>query len=182
MAVNCEALQGILRDCSNALGGIAQRIYINSSDNVNYDGKTASSHIITGLDLETIGATSSPGFETIEFRKNLASLVEDYANDPDGAVLFDQTLVIPIHGRDASKSEKISIIASGQREVDIIIPQNGGGYVYLRQATLSSVGDGTGATKKEGSKYTLTFTAESEELALYIDEDILDDLIEPITP
>lgn len=172
MAINCEALKAIKRDCSNALGGIDQRIWINSSENVDFDGATIADHIITSLDL----LSSADSFEVIEFRKNLATLTEEYASDPDGAVMFDQTLVIPIHGRDAAKSETISIIASGQRVVDIIIPQNDGGYVYLREATLSAVGDGTGAAKKDGSKYTLTFTAESEMLAYYIDADILSSL------
>ena len=174
----CEKLEPIVRDCSNALGGIAQKIYINDSKNVDYDGATVTDHIIESLDLES----GADGFEVVEFRKNLATLVEDYASAPDGAVMFNQTLVIPIHGRDASKSKKISVMASGQRELDIMIPQNGGGYVYLRQAVLSTVGDGTGAAKADGSKYTLTFTAESEELAYFIDEAIIDAIVEPITP
>lgn len=174
MAINCEILKSIERDCSNALGGINQRIYINSSENVDFDSATITDHEITALSLES---SPAPGFEVIEFRKNLATLVEDYASEPDGAVVFEQTLTLPIHGRDAAKSQKISVIAAGQREVDIIIPQNSGGYVYLRQATLTTVADGTGATKKDGSKYTLTFVSESEELALYIDEDIIPGLL-----
>ena len=158
MAINCSALSSIERDCSNALGGIDQRIYINDSANVNFAGATFSggtaSGTITALDLES----AAPEFEIVEFRKNLATLTEEYANNPDGAVMFEQTLVIPIHGRDASKSAKISVMASGQRELDIIIPQNDGGYVYLREATLTAVGDGTGAAKGDGSKYTLTLS------------------------
>lgn len=179
MAIICEALEAIVRDCSNALGGVDQRIFINDSNNVDYDGSlTLTEHVITALDLET----PEIGFETIEFRKNLATLTEDYANAPDGAVMFNQTLMIPIHGRDAAKSKKISVMAAGQRELDIIIPQNGGGYVYLRQAVLSSVADGTGAAKADGSKYTLTFTAEAETLAYFIDETLVDTLLEPLTP
>jgi hypothetical protein len=178
MAINCEKLEAIVRDCSNALGGIDQRIFMNDSKNVAYDDATVVEHIITGLALES----TADGFETIEFRKNLATLTEDYASAPDGAVMFNQTLVIPIHGRDAAKSKKISIMASGQRELDIIIPQNGGGYVYLREATLSAVADGTGAAKGDGSKYTLTFTAQAETLAYFIESDIVDGVLEPIIP
>ena len=173
MAINCDALKAIERDCSNALGGINQKIYINDSANVDYDAATISDGEITTLALTTLGTE----FEVIEFRKNLATLNEDYANNPDGAVMFEQTLVIPIHGRDAAKSNKISVMAAGQRELDIIIPQNDGGYVYLRQATLTTVADGTGAAKADGSKYTLTFTAQAENLAHFIDEDIIAALI-----
>lgn len=173
MAINCDALLPIERDCSNALGGINQKIYINDSANVDYDAATIASGEITALSLTTLGAE----FEVIEFRKNLATLNEDYANNPDGAVMFEQTLVIPIHGRDAAKSMKISVMAAGQRELDIIVPQNDGGYVYLRQATLTTVADGTGAAKADGSKYTLTFTAQAENMAYFIDEDIIAALI-----
>lgn len=179
MAINCGALSSIIRDCSNALGGIDQRIYINDSANVDYDNAMFSQGEITNIALS---GTLSVGFEVVEFRKNLATLNEDYANNPDGAVIFEQTLVLPIHGRDASKSHKISVMASGQRELDIIIPQNEGGYVYLRQATLTTVGDGTGAAKADGSKYTLTFTAQSENLAYFIDGDLIQALITPLSP
>lgn len=175
MPINCELLESIERDCSNALGGINQRIYLNDSKNVEFDAATVADHIITTIAL---GATA-PGFEVVEFRKNLATLSEDYANNPDGAVMFEQTLVLPIHGRDAAKSKKISVMAAGQRELDIIIPQNDGGYVYLRQATLTTVADGTGAAKGDGSKYTLTFTAQSEELAYFVDSDLIESLVDP---
>lgn len=178
MAINCEKLESINRDCSNALGGINQEILINDSSNVDFDGATITDHEITSLDLET----GADGFEVIEFRKSLATLNEDYASDPDGAVVFEQTLVIPIHGRDASKSKKISVMAAGQRELDIIVPQNDGGYVYLRKATLTTVADGTGAAKADGSKYTLTFTAQSENLAYFIDPDIIGAITEPVVP
>jgi len=164
MAINCELLESIERDCSNALGGIAQKIYINDSENVDYESFVELAGTITTMALEL----TAPAFEVIEFRKNLATLTEEYANNPDGAVMFDQTLVIPVHGRDAAKSRKISVIAAGQREVDLIVPQNDGGIVYLRQAVLTAVGDGTGAAKADGSKYTLTFTAQSETLALFV--------------
>lgn len=174
MAINCKSLESISRDCSNDVGSIDTTIYINDSTEIDWDAKTVTDGEITSLDLISTGAT----FEVIEFRKNLATLNEDYDSDPDGAVIFEQTLVIPIHGRDASKSNKISIMASGQRLIDIILRQNGGGkYIYIREAILSNVGEGINATKKEGAKYQLTFTAESETLALYIDKDVVLGLI-----
>lgn len=171
--INCEALGSILRDCSNNLGGINQRIYINDSTNIDWDEMVSSDGVITSLALTQSGTE----FSTIEFRKNIANFTETYTLDNDGAVMYDQTLVLSIHGRDATKSNKISVIASGQREVDIIIPDNGGGLIYMRKANLSEVGEGTGTEKREGSKYSLTFTAESEVLALYLDADQLAGLL-----
>lgn len=176
MALNCEALESIVRDCSSAIGGIYPTLYINDSDNVDWDNKTLDSNdeYITAISL--VGTPGVP-FSVIEFRKNLGTFNEDYSREDDGAVVFDQVLTLPIHGRDAAKSRKISTIAAGQREVDIIIRQNDGEYVYLRGMTLTTVADGTGATKKEGSKYTLTFNGESERLSYYIDESEIPDLL-----
>lgn len=166
MALICSDLESILKACESAVGGLNQVIYINDSTEVDFDAFTldAPTHTYTALALE-----GTVPFEKIEFRKNLATLSEDYALEADGSVLFTQTLVIPIHGRDAAKSRKISLIAAGQRNVDIIVVQNDGGLVYLREAQLSTIADGTMAEKKSGSKYTLTFTAESEQLAYFVD-------------
>jgi hypothetical protein len=165
MPLNCDNLESILRTCDSAIGGVDQRIYINDSENVDYDNFVIdlTAHTITTIALFS-GATD---FEVIEFRKNLASLNEDYTREADGAVLFTHNLTIPIHGRDAAKSKKISLIAAGQREVDIIVPQNDGGLVYLRKMQLASTADGTGAAKTDGSKYTLTFDGQSEHLAYF---------------
>lgn len=178
MSVNCEGLDSIYRDCSNAMGGIDQRILLIDSSDVDYDSFTYSAtsgeeNVIT--DIALIGASAS--FEVIEFRKNLATLEETYDENPEGAVMFQQVLTIPIFGRDQSKSKKITLFASGMRELDIIVPQNSGGYVYLRKATLTNVGDGTGAAKGDGSKYTLTFTAEDEHLADFVTKSAVEAVI-----
>ena len=173
--LNCENLESIFRGCDSAIGGIDQKIYINDSENVDYDSFVIndSAHTITTIALFT-GASS---FEVIEFRKNLATLNEDYSREADGAVVFTHNLTLPIHGRDAAKSRKISLIAAGQREVDIIVPQNDGGYVYLRKMQLASIADGIGAAKTDGSKYTLTFDGQSEMLALFVDANAITSVI-----
>jgi hypothetical protein len=163
--LNCDNLESIFRGCDSAIGGINQKVYINDSENVDYDNFVIDStaHTITTITLFS-GASN---FEVIEFRKNLATLNENYSKEDDGAVVFTPELTIPVHGRDASKSKKISLIAAGQREVDLIIPQNDGGIVYLRKMQLMSIADGTGAAKTDGSKYTLVFGGESEHLAYF---------------
>lgn len=175
--LNCDNLEGILRDCSNALGGIDNRIYINDSENVDIEATinsiTGDSHTIATITLFSGGTD----FEVIEFRKNLATLTEDYTYSDDGAIMFNQTLTLPIHGRDAAKSRKISVLAAGGRELDIIIPTNDGGYVYVRKAQLTAVADGTGAAKADGSKYTLTFTAQSELLSYYVTKSAVEAII-----
>lgn len=167
MAILCEALETILKDCSSAIGGLDTEMYINDSSNVDWEARTMNltDDTIATLTLEAL----TPKFTVIQFRKNLASLNEDYAKSDDGAVVYTQTLSLPIHGRDAAKSRKISAMAAGQREVDIIVRQNDGSYVYLRNMQLSTVADGTGAARTDGSKYTLTFDGVSEALSFYIE-------------
>jgi hypothetical protein len=172
MALNCDNLESIFRGCDNPIGGIDQRIYINDSENVldadfTYD---LTAHTITAL-------TAATAFEVVEFRKNLATLEEPYTREDEGAIIFTPTLTIPVHGRDAAKSRKISLLAAGQREVDIIVPQNDGGYVYLRKMQLSSVADGTMANKSEASKYTLVFDGQAEQLSYFIGSSVVTSLI-----
>lgn len=147
--------------CVNNIGGIDRKIYINDSENITATTVNVSAHTIS----VTTNATT---FETIEFRKNLATFEEPYTRNDDGAVIYTPTLTIPIHGRDADKSRKISLIAAGQREVDIIVPTNDGKYVYFRNMQLQSIADGSGANKADGSKYTIVFDGQAEELAYYI--------------
>ena len=173
--MNCESLNSIQRDCSSAIGGIRPKIYIGDSNAVDWEGATFDS--IEEFLIETL--TTSEAFEEIEFRNNVGSLEETYSLDNDGAIVFEQTLSLPIHGRDASKSRKITVMASGQRLLDIVVQQNDGKYVYLREVTLSEVGEGTGTEKTEGSKYALTFTGQSEHLSYFIDKDAIEGLVNP---
>jgi hypothetical protein len=171
MSLNCDNLESIYRGCVNPIGGIDQRIYINDSENITSLGVSASTHTIN-----SVGVTMS-NFETIEFRKNLATFEEPYTRNDDGAIIFTPTLTIPIHGRDAAKSRQISLIAAGQREVDIIIPNNDGTYVYFRKMQLQSVADGQGANKADASKYTLVFDGQSEQLSYFVNASVIPGII-----
>lgn len=173
--MNCKSLESIARDCSSGIGGIRPFIHIVETKEVDFDAATfdgTETHLITSL-------TSSEIPETVEFRNDVGSLTEAYTLDPSGATVFTQTLSLPLHGRDASKSRKITVMASGQRRLDIIVQQNDGQYVYLRDMVLSEVGEGTGTAKTDGSQYALTFTGVSEHSHYYIDKSTVEDLLDP---
>jgi hypothetical protein len=169
----CDNIESLLKDCGNPIGGIHPTIYIQDSSLIeDADFQyNLSAHTITGITVT--GVT----FETIEFRKNLATLNEDYTMAEDGPEIYVPTLVIPIMGRDALKSKKITLMGAGQRELDIIVKQNNGGYVYLRKMQLRSVADGTGANKNEASKYTLTFDGQAEHLSYFVEESVVNGLV-----
>lgn len=173
MPFNCDVLTDITRDCSSAIGGIQPILYINDSENVDW-----STLVLDPADNQTIQNLSLTGpgvvpFKHIEFRQNLGSLTEEYTLADDGAVVFTFTLTLPIHGRDANKSRAIATMAAGQRELDLIVLQNDGGIVYLRQARLATTADGTGLLKTDGSKYTLTFTGVAEHYAYFLNPVLL---------
>jgi hypothetical protein len=164
--MSCNNLDNILLGCDNPVGGI-KRILINLSENVTSITASASSWEITSM-----GVTSSQ-FKQVEFRKNLGTYTENYTRADDGAIVFTPEIVIPIHGRDAAKSRKINILAEGQRLLDIIVEDNRGQYKYFPEMQLNSVADGSGANKTDGSKYTLTFGGENDQLAYYVSASII---------
>jgi hypothetical protein len=168
--MSCNNLENILLGCDNPVGGI-KRLLINSSDNITSITASASTWTIN-----SIGVTGSQ-FTQVEFRKNLGTYQEPYTMEPDGAIIYLPEIVIPIHGRDAAKSRKISILAEGQRYLDIIVEDNKGQYIYFEEMQLSAIADGSGAAKTEASKYTITFTGESEHLAYYVDPSIIAGLL-----
>ena len=173
--MNCKSLESIKRDCSSAIGGIRPKIFVGESELVDWDAIAFDNTEEFLIDSISAGNT----FEEIEFRNNVGSLEESYTYEADGAVVFEQTLSLPLHGRDASKSRKITVMASGQRRLDIIVQQNNGDYVYLREMVLSEVGEGTGTEKTEGSRYALTFVGQSEHLSYYITKDAVEELMSP---
>lgn len=155
----CNTIEEILNDCSNPIGGI-KRIYLNDQDNVVSE--------TVNLTAWTVTVSASTSYETIEFRKNLGTYTEDYSKEDDGAIIFNQTITIPLHGRDATKSRKINILAEGQRYLSMVVEMNSGAFVYFDNVQLTSLADGSGAAKTEASKYTITFVAESTHLAYFM--------------
>lgn len=166
----CNNLENILLDCDNPVGGI-KRLLINASENITTISASASTWTVN-----TIGLTGSQ-FTQIEFRKNLGTYNEPYTMEPDGAIIYQPEIVIPIHGRDAAKSRKINILAEGQRYLDIIVEDNKGQFIYFEEMQLSAVADGSSAAKTEASKYTITFKGDNEHLAYYVDPSIIAGLL-----
>lgn len=168
--MSCNNLENLLLGCDNPVGGI-KRLLINATENITSIGASASTWTIN-----SIGVTGSQ-FTQIEFRKNLGTYAEPYTMAPDGAIIYLPEIMIPIHGRDAAKSRKISILAEGQRFLDIIVEDNKGQFIYFEEMQLSSIADGSGAAKTDASKYTITFVGESENLSKYVDPSIIAGLL-----
>lgn len=170
----CTALEGVQKGCDNNMGGIVA-LYINDQDNLTAVTENTSTWMVTAI-------TCSPRFETFEFNRNVGNFTEEETIDLiNGSTFVKQTITTMLHRREASKSRKIKILGEGQRDLAVIVKDANGKYWYFPYAQLSAVGEGSGTAKADGSKYSLTFTAENEFLAKEVDSTIITALLTPVS-
>lgn len=160
----CNNIESIPFNCQDsAIGGI-EKIFLFDQDDVVTEVYNTSAHTVT------VTLTTGTTAQEIAFRKHVGNYTEDYTRADDGAIVFTQTINLPIHGRDADKSRKISILAEGQRYLGLIVKMVNGNYVYFPNAQLQTVGEGSGTLKTDANKYALSFVAINESLAFYMSE------------
>jgi hypothetical protein len=73
------------------------------------------------------------------------------------------------HRRDQDKSQAIKILGAGQQYLNAIVKDMNGKYWYFPYLQLSAVGEGSGTTRADGSKYSVTLIAENDFLAYEIE-------------
>lgn len=153
--MSCTSLNTILKGCSNNQGGIFS-VYINDNDNVS--GITFGT---ASTDWNITGLTASPKFTTFEFKRNIGNVViEPQIDLINGSTFYQATVTLAFHRREASKSRALTILAEGQRYLDLIVLDANGIYWYIDHAQLSGGSEETGTTRADGSKYNVTFVAD----------------------
>lgn len=168
--MSCTTLTAITKGCDNNIGGITA-IYINDMDNI-------SSTTIDSANWIVDAQTASPSYETFEFRRNTGNFTEETSVDfANGSTFVTATITLMFHRREASKSKAIKILSEGQRDLAIIVKDANGKYWYFPYAQLSATAEGSGTAKADGSKYSVTFIAENENLAYEVDPAIIGGLI-----
>jgi len=168
--MSCTTLTAITKGCDNNIGGITA-IYINDMDNI-------SSTTIDSANWIVDAQTASPSYETFEFRRNTGNFTEETSVDfANGSTFVTATITLMFHRREASKSKAIKILSEGQRDLAIIVKDANGKYWYFPMAQLSATAEGSGTAKADGSKYSVTFIAENENLAYEVDPTIIGGLI-----
>jgi len=166
----CNTITSILKGCDNNIGGITS-IYINDQDNV-------SGPILTTDWVITDFGTLADPFIPFEFRRNTGMYTEEAAIDlVNGSSFVTQTVTLIFHRREAAKSKSIKILGEGQRDLALVVGDANGKYWYFPKAQLTAVAEGSGTAKADGSKYSITFVAENENLAFEVDADIIPDII-----
>lgn len=168
--MNCTTLTSILKGCDSNIGGI-MAVYINDQDNVTSVTESEPTWEVTAI-------TKTSPFIPFEFRRNTGNFTEEASIDlVNGSSFYTQVINLMFHRREASKSASIKILGEGQRDLAIIVKDTNGKYWYFPNAQLSSVGEGSGTAKADGSKYAVGFTAENVDLAKEVDESIIAGLL-----
>ena len=161
MPLNCDALETITKSCDNNTGGI-RKIWLNDQENI-------TTSPVVAVNGEVIALTVSEDYTEFEINRNTGNYTEDTAVDLiNGSTFVTQTITLMFNRRDAAKSEAINILGSGQRYLSALVLDANGLYWYFENLQLTATGEGSGTSRADGSKYSITLLAESEHLAYEI--------------
>jgi len=175
--MSCQTLIGIVKTCDNNTGGIA-RIFINRQDQIDQTSidyaPAPNDYLIDQISL--IGGGDA--FEEMEFRRNVSSYTEEAAIDLiNGSSYITQTITLMFHRREHLKSKAIKILGAGQDYLAAVVLDMNGKYWYFPDLQLTGTGEGSGTARADGSKYSVTLTAENENLAHEIDDAVAEALV-----
>lgn len=169
---NCNTITGIFGGCDTSSGGIYEAYFIDS-DSVSATSVNTSAHTITAMTLDV-----GESFETFQFKRNVGNAVGTPTIDlNNGSTYYSYTISLMFHLREGIKSRAIQVLAEGQRYLDVIIKDANGKYWYYDHAQLNGGSDDTGTAKADGSKYTVTFLADMNNMAYEVSPSIIAALI-----
>lgn len=162
----CEALEGIVKSCDNNSGGI-YKVWINQQDEI--DSISLDNTLTWTIDGITL--VTPTNFTEFEIRRNTGSYTEEAAIDlVNGSSYYTQTVSLMFHRRDQSKSQAIKVLGAGQQYLAVIVLDANGKYWYFPYMQLTGAAEGSGTARADGSKYSVTLTAENEFLAYEVTE------------
>ena len=166
--MSCATLEQIIKDCSNNSGGI-YTLLINQQDNI-----TAITTDETSTNWEVTAITHSAPYVPLEFKRNTGSFTEEGAIDlVNGSSYVTQTINLMFHRRDQEKSRAIKVLGAGQQYLNAVVGDANGKFWYFPFLQVTAYGEGSGVTRADGSKYSLTLLAENETLAYEVDPTII---------
>lgn len=172
--MSCEALEGIVKSCDNNSGGI-YKVWINQQDNI--DSYTLNSTLTWTIDSITL-VDPNDIYTEFEIRRNTGSYTEEAAIDlVNGSSYYTQTITLMFHRRDQSKSQAIKVLGAGQQYLNVIVQDANGKYWYFPYMQLTGAAEGSGTARADGSKYSVTLTAENEFLAYEVTQNAVESVI-----
>lgn len=172
--MSCEALEGIVKSCDNNSGGI-YKVWINQQDNIT--GISLDNVLTWTIDQITLNDPLNT-YTEFEIRRNTGSYTEEAAIDlVNGSSYYTQTITLMFHRRDQSKSQAIKVLGAGQQYLNVIVQDANGKYWYFPYMQLTGAAEGSGTARADGSKYSVTLTAENEFLAYEVLESVVQSVI-----
>ena len=173
----CNTLQEILKTCDGNLGGVV-KFWINNGDAIDQSSVTIANGIVTAAALET---TADP-FVEFQFNPNTSNFTENATIDlVNGSTYYEQIITLVLNRREATKRQRLLLVALGQPELTCIVKDSNGIYWIFGltddKVYFTGSEGGTGTAKADQNGYTLTFTAEDANPALAINEAAVNGLI-----
>ncbi len=167
------------QDCLNNIGGLEISVSMWQSKDRQKMVFDKSTWKYTDIEFSD-GATPAELIKpvSIGFHKKTANLTQSMEGDIATANSTNvATLSLTINNQDFDKSRAISIMASGQRELDIALAYNNGKKWFLPNVVLKTTESNSGTEKTDGSNYVLTFEGEYEALVGGLENTLFDALI-----
>lgn len=171
----CTTLTTITKGCDTNVGGIRE-VYIYDMEDMPTSAVGASA--TTGF-ITSMGSSASPAIPVaFEFLRNSSNYTEEGAIDlVNGSSYVTQTLNLVFTRREAAKSKSLRILGEGQRYLGALVKDANGLYWLFQDLQLTATGEGSGTAKSDGSKYSVTLTAEWPELAYEVSATDAEDFI-----
>jgi len=155
----CTALEGIARGCDTNIGGIRGVWIWDIQDQTSYTVDT-NTNLMSALAVGT-----SANLESFEFTRESSNYTEDGANDfVNGSTVVTQTINLMFSRRTAAKSKALKILGAGQRFLGGLVLDENGLYWVFQDLQLSTLGEGSGQAKEDGSKYSVVLVAKTASL------------------
>lgn len=152
-----QTLAGIVRDCLNSMGGIAEVLLANKAE------VTAA---VTSGKVTSITMASSAKFHRYQFAPETASMSSNWQVNAQNGTRFVQTDLVMVFNR-METAKRAEIMAMAQSELVAIVKDANGLYWFLGydEPLLLSAGDClTGTARADRNGYSATLQDNSLEL------------------
>jgi|TARA_Y100000015_G_scaffold3977_1_gene3642 hypothetical protein len=171
--MSCEISNGRLEACKDSTSGIKSCYIINydklNSDSVTYLTASGSEDVIEAW--TPIDDSASMNLYKFELKSNANSFTTTINSDRNnGTTFFTQTLVINLKRQDAATTKNVKLLSYGRPRIVIRTMTDQFFLMGLDQGADVSAGEiSTGAALGDFNGYSLTFTAEEELPANFLD-------------
>lgn len=150
-------------DCANNIGMI-EKVYFWGSEATDEFVGNSTTWMVEALDAGTAPLEFGIPLNTGFYSESMES------NRETGNQNYTFTLTLRRNRRTAEASRAITIMSEASRNLDFVIKDNNGYYIYVPNLYVSAIEGGSGESRTDGSSYQLTIMGEQGRLAYFISE------------